>query len=88
MNFCGKVEELKKSGVIFIDEKSVYIEDNVKIGKGTTIEPNVYLRGETIIGENCVIGFCSDISDSIIKDNVTIKHSVITKSTIGKGTNR
>ena len=86
MNFCGKVEELKKSGVIFIDEKSVYIEDNVKIGKGTTIEPNVYLRGETIIGENCVIGFCSDISDSIIKDNVTIKHSVITKSTIGKGT--
>lgn len=86
MNFCGKVEELKKSGVIFINEKSVYIEDNVKIGKGTTIEPNVYLRGETIIGENCVIGFCSDISDSIIKDNVTIKHSVITKSTIGKGT--
>ena len=86
MNFCGKVEELKKSGVIFIDEKSVYIEDNVKIGNGTTIEPNVYLRGETIIGENCVIGFCSDISDSIIKDNVTIKHSVITKSTIGKGT--
>lgn len=86
MNFCGKVEELKKSGVIFIDEKSVYIEDNVKIGNGTTIEPNVYLRGETVIGENCVIGFCSDISDSIIKDNVTIKHSVITKSTIGKGT--
>ena len=86
MDFQKKVEELKKGGVIFVDEKSAYIEENVKIGKGTTIEPNVYLKGETKIGESCFIGFGSELTDAVISDNVTIKHSVIIKSEVKSGT--
>ena len=36
----------KENGVTFVDEKTAYIEDGVKIGKGTVIEPNVYLKGK------------------------------------------
>ena len=81
------IKKFKDNGVVFVDEKSVWIEDGVVIGKGTVIEPNVYLKGETVIGENVTIGFCTEIVNSKIADNVTIKHSVITDSTIGEGTN-
>ncbi len=76
-----------KNGVVFVDTNSVWIEDGVEIGKGTVIEPNVYLKGNTVIGENVTVGFCTEIVNSKISDNVTIKHSVITDSSIGEGTN-
>ena len=50
------IKKFKDNGVVFVDEKSVWIEDGVVIGKGTVIEPNVYLKGETVIGENVTIG--------------------------------
>lgn len=71
-----------KNGVVFVDKKTAYIDENVVIGSGTVIEPNVFLRGNTVIGENVKIGFCSDITNSKIADNVTIKHSVIVDSEI------
>ena len=80
------IQEFKDNGVIFVDERAVWIDDTVKIGKGTVIEPNVYLKGDTVIGENAVIGFCTEIVNSKIGDNVDIKHSVITDSEIGEGT--
>ena len=60
------IKKFKDNGVVFVDEKSVWIEDGVVIGKGTVIEPNVYLKGETVIGENVTIGFCTEIVNSKI----------------------
>ena len=42
-------------GVTLIDPESTYIETGVSIGRDTVIYPNVYLQGDTVIGENCVI---------------------------------
>lgn len=81
------LKKFKENGVVFKDENSVWIDDTVKIGKGTVIEPNVYLKGDTKIGENSFIGFCTEIENSTLADNVTVKHSVITDSKIGSGTN-
>lgn len=80
------IQKFKDNGVVFVDERAVWIDDTVKIGKGTVIEPNVYLKGDTVIGENVIIGFCTEIVNSKIGDNVDIKHSVITDSEIGEGT--
>ena len=80
------IQKFKDNGVIFVDERAVWIDDTVKIGKGTVIEPNVYLKGDTVIGENAIIGFCTEIVNSKIGDNVDIKLSVITDSEIGEGT--
>ena len=86
MNRKKIIKNLKKNGVIFIDEANAYIDEAVVIGEGTVIEPNVKITGKTVIGKNCVIGFCSDIFDCQIADNVTIKHSVLIESKIGKET--
>lgn len=80
------LKKFKDNGVVFVDERCVWIDDTVEIGEGTVIEPNVYLKGNTVIGKNAVIGFCSEIVNSKICDNVEIKHSVITESTVGEGT--
>lgn len=40
-----------------LDPRSTFIGKTVKIGRGTTIWPNVFIRGKVEIGENCEIGF-------------------------------
>lgn len=86
MDLKKNVEKFKKAGVKFIDENTAYIEDGVKIGEGTTLEPNVYLKGCTVIGKNCFIGFGTEMTDAVLSDNVTVRHSVIMKSEIKSGT--
>lgn len=44
------------NGVTFITPENVYVEYSVKIGKDSVIYPFVVLLGNTVIGENCVIG--------------------------------
>jgi len=43
------------NGVTFIDPLCAYIDADVKIGMDTIIYPDVYLSGNTEIGEDCVI---------------------------------
>jgi bifunctional UDP-N-acetylglucosamine pyrophosphorylase/glucosamine-1-phosphate N-acetyltransferase len=73
-------------GVTLIDPESTYIETGVRIGQDTIIYPNVYLQGDTVIGENCVIESTVKIVDSTLEDGVNIKMGcVITQSRIGAG---
>ncbi|HLD46199.1 MAG TPA: DapH/DapD/GlmU-related protein, partial [Desulfobaccales bacterium] len=63
-----------------------YIESFVTIGFDTVIYPNVYLQGQTVIGENCRIEASVKIADSILEDDVYVKMgSVITQSRVGAG---
>lgn len=50
-----KIKELMVNGVIFIKPESSYVEDEVKIGSGSVIYPNVFLKGFTEIGDFTVI---------------------------------
>ncbi|WP_409021939.1 bifunctional UDP-N-acetylglucosamine diphosphorylase/glucosamine-1-phosphate N-acetyltransferase GlmU [Dellaglioa sp. P0083] len=82
-------EKHMRNGVTLVDPETTYIEYNVKIGSDTIVEPGVYLKGNTVIGEDCVIGAHSEIIDSIIHDKVTVTSSYLedsemeTKSNIG-----
>ena len=80
------IEKHVNNGVKFVDEFQAYIDETVVIGAGTLIGPCVTLEGDTVIGENCFIGQNTAIKDSKIDDNVNIKSSVITESTVGSGT--
>ena len=75
-----------EAGVNFIDVKMAYIDEGVKIGKGTTIYPCVVLEGDVTIGEDCVIGQNTRIKDSVIGDRPTIQSSVILESKVGNET--
>ena len=78
--------EYLDAGVVFIDLKAVYIDEGVRIGKGTVIYPCVVLEGDVEIGENCTIGQKTRIKDSIIGNGTSIQSSVILESRVGNET--
>jgi bifunctional UDP-N-acetylglucosamine pyrophosphorylase / glucosamine-1-phosphate N-acetyltransferase len=74
------------AGVTIVDPGSVTIDDTVKIGVDTIIEPQTHLRGNTVIGAGSRIGPNSTIENSHVGDRVTAMYSVIADSTIGNNT--
>ncbi|MDO4721552.1 MAG: bifunctional UDP-N-acetylglucosamine diphosphorylase/glucosamine-1-phosphate N-acetyltransferase GlmU [Peptostreptococcaceae bacterium] len=75
-----------QKGVTLIDPESTYIEKNVRIGADTLIYPNCHLRGETVLGEGCIIRENTTIEDSVLGDFVEVRNSTILKSRIGDET--
>ena len=75
-----------ENGVEFVDLYAAYIDEEVKIGAGTLIGPCVTLKGDTVIGENCIIGQNSRIEDSVLGDGVDVQSSVILQSSVGAET--
>ena len=65
------------NGVTFIDPDTAYIDAEVKIGCDTLIEGNVAIKGNTEIGNDCVITSGSRIIDSKIANNVTVTSSTV-----------
>lgn len=82
-----RIIEYMEAGVTFLDIDTVFIDDGVKIGEGTVIEPCVQIRGKTEIGANCLIGQNSRVENSILSDEVKVLSSVVLESRIGSGTN-
>jgi len=77
--------EFMLAGVTLVDDETAYIHKGVKIGRDTTIYPNVFLEGHTNIGERCIIEEGCKIINSSVGDGSVIKsHSVIESSQIGK----
>lgn len=71
-----------REGVSFVSPATTYIEADVTIGRDTTIEAGVQLKGQTVIGENCFLGANSEIIDSQIGNDVEVKSSTIESSVI------
>jgi bifunctional UDP-N-acetylglucosamine pyrophosphorylase / glucosamine-1-phosphate N-acetyltransferase len=67
-----KVRELMLEGVTIEKPETVTIDAQVRVGRDTVIEPFTRILGQTSIGEDCVIGSCSVISDSTLADAVEI----------------
>ena len=84
--FREKALALLDEGVLFVDIENVYIDDEVKIGKGSLIGPCVTIEGSSVIGENCAIYQNSRIVDSKIGDGTTVQSSVILSGEIGENT--
>ncbi len=74
------------NGVTIIDPNTTYIDEDVVIGRDTTIYPFTFIRGKTVIGEDCVIGPMSTIVSSHLADNVRVEQSVVEESKVGSGT--
>jgi bifunctional UDP-N-acetylglucosamine pyrophosphorylase / glucosamine-1-phosphate N-acetyltransferase len=71
--FTRNRKKLMESGVVMIDPATVYAEDDVAIGSGTVIYPNVYLRGASKIGNYCVLEPGVHIISSSVADSTHIK---------------
>lgn len=59
----------------------------MQIGADTVIEPGVYLKGHTVIGEDCVIGTHSELVDATLEDRVRVTSSTIESAIMRAGSN-
>lgn len=82
----NKVKELMAAGVTFLDPDRAFVDADVKISRDTTIYPNTYILGKSVVGQQCLIEPNCLIVDSVIKQAATIgASSVIRGSVIGRG---
>ncbi len=75
-----------REGVTVRDPASTHIEASVEIGRDTVILPGSFLRGETRIGSDCVIGPSADLQDTLVGDGALVEHSVGRGAAVGEGT--
>src|SRR5919202_284947 len=74
-----------RAGVTVRDPASTHIEASVEIGRDTVVLPGTFLRGETRIGSDCVIGPSADLSDTVVGDRALVEHSVGRGAVVGAG---
>lgn len=77
--------DLMLAGVTVIDPMNTYVDSEVTIGKDTVLYPGVILEGQTVIGENCLIGPDTRIIDSILADEVTVTYSNLLQAKVASG---
>lgn len=78
-------KNLMLSGVTIIDPDNTYIEDSVVIGNDSVIYPGTFLEGNTVIGSHCSIGPNTRITNSCIKNYVSIECSKVIEAEIHDG---
>ncbi len=71
-----------RAGVTMQDPATAYIDASVEIAEDVTLEPNVYLRGETVIEREAVIRTGSQIFDCRIGARTVVWSSVLEGSTV------
>ncbi|NHN35081.1 bifunctional UDP-N-acetylglucosamine diphosphorylase/glucosamine-1-phosphate N-acetyltransferase GlmU [Paenibacillus agricola] len=74
------------NGVTLMDPLNTYIEADVQIGADTVVLPGSIIKGQTVIGEDCVIGPLADITDSQVADGVQVKYAVLSEAVVGNQT--
>ena len=76
-------ENHMRNGVTIINPENTYISVDAKIGRDTVIQPGVMIDGDSVIGEDCLIGPNSHIQHSQIGDRTSVHSSVVEDSQIG-----
>ena len=71
-----------EAGVTLINPEVTYIEPDVRIGRDTVIYPNTYLRGDTVIGENCRIGPDAILDGCRVGNGCRILASVLDRGSV------
>lgn len=80
---CRRMAE---AGVQIIDPQNVYIDPRCRLAAGVTLLPGCILRGHTRIGEGCVIGPNSMLTDCTVGSHTTVNASQLSGSTVGSDT--
>ena len=67
------LDALMTAGVTVLDPAATYVDATVTVGRDTVLHPGVRLSGRTVIGEGCVIGTGSQVTDTALGDRVTLR---------------
>ena len=75
-------EALMASGVTMLDPKTVWVGPDVTVGRDTELLPMTMLWGKTSVGEGCVVGPNTRLTNCTVAENVTLEETVGTDVTI------
>ena len=76
---------MNNENFVLIDEKSIFIDEQVKIGENVIIYENNRIEGDTVIGDNVTIYPNSFIVNSIIGKGTKIYSSYVENSKLNSG---
>lgn len=77
------IEKHLENGIEFTCLDGVTIGRDVKIGVGTEIKKGCILMGDTVIGENCIIGADTELNDTMVGNNTILNHVIANQSIVG-----
>ena len=69
-------ERLMAEGVSMLDPTTVWVGPDVAVGRDTELLPMTMLWGETSVGEECVIGPNTRLTNATVADNVSLEETV------------
>lgn len=73
-------------GVTMIDPERTYIEDGAVIGCDTVLLPGVVIEGNTVIGEDCIVGPDSRLTNVKLGNGVKFQYSTAIDSSVDDNT--
>lgn len=71
-----------ENGVLFADPDSVCVAPQAQIGRNTLINSDVTIEGDTVIGENCIIGPHAKLVNMRVGDNAEVEFQCLYNSEI------
>jgi bifunctional UDP-N-acetylglucosamine pyrophosphorylase / glucosamine-1-phosphate N-acetyltransferase len=72
-----------RDGVTIVDPDTTYLEPELEIGSDTVIYPNTTIARLSRLGQGCVIGPNSRLSNATLGERVTVRESVVVNASIG-----
>jgi bifunctional UDP-N-acetylglucosamine pyrophosphorylase/glucosamine-1-phosphate N-acetyltransferase len=82
--YSRKADAVQDRGVTLLDARRTWIDPRARIGRDTTIYPDVIIEGATVLGEDCTVYPGCRLVDARIGRGVQIKdHSVVLDSKLG-----
>ena len=75
----------QRAGVTIVDPASTWIDVDVTIGRDTVIQPGTQLLGASRIGQRCVIGPDTTLTDVTVGDAATVVRAHGSGAAIGDG---
>ena len=76
---------LMESGVTMLDPATTWVGPDVTVGRDTELLPMTILWGRTSVGEECVLGPNTRLTDCTVADDVTLEETVGVDVTIDEG---
>jgi bifunctional UDP-N-acetylglucosamine pyrophosphorylase/glucosamine-1-phosphate N-acetyltransferase len=78
-------EQLMNEGVTMLDPNQVWVGPEVRVGRDTELLPQTMLWGTTSIGNDCVIGPNTRLTDVTVADGASVEETVGYETIIDEG---
>ncbi|MEQ8822054.1 MAG: NTP transferase domain-containing protein [Sumerlaeia bacterium] len=76
---------LMDSGVTVIDPETTYVDRTAVIGRETILQPFTIIRGQSVVGEGCIIGPHATLIDATLEHCVRVRHAVVEGAAVEAG---